>query len=425
MRLLRLILILGISGLAACAVIPTASPLPTPTPFPTVTPLPPVAASPTPTEALPAALRVWLPPQFAPDDSNPGGPVLAAQLAQYQQAHPGLKLEIRLKPLTGPGNLLAALAAAYNAAPAALPDLIALNRDDLQAAAAAGLVLPLDNFLPPTALADYYPFAQTLSAYQGQTIGLPFAADARVLVYRTDFYPTPPNSWTEVLTGTLILPGGEPSGLTLLNEYLAHGGPLLDPSDKTILDTELLTEALTDFRDLQMADFIPLSTLTYSDTTTTWQVFRERRATLALTTAQNFLAENERISNAAVALVPNDSGIPFTLADGWSWALVNTATSHPTAAFDLAAWLSASEQLAAWTQAARVLPPRSTALALWSDASVTPWASAVLTHAQLQPPAGALAVVGPLLQKALTNVLASQTTPFTAASTASQAVITP
>jgi ABC-type glycerol-3-phosphate transport system substrate-binding protein len=366
---------------------------------------------------------VWLPPQFAPDETTPGGQVLAEQLAQFEQAHPDLKVEVRLKSLAGPGSLLASLSTAYNVAPAVLPDVVALNRDDLNAAASAGLVIPLDNFIAPGSLADYYPFAQTLSQPKGQLVGLPFAADARVLVYKTDVYPAPPQMWTAITTGTLVIPGGEPSGLTLLNEYLARGGPLADPSGKIVLDTELLTEALTDFQTAQKSGVLPLSTLAYSDTAATWQVFRERRATLAVTSAQNFLAENNRVT--AAALVPTSSGVPFALADGWSWALVNTATPHPALAMELIQWLIAPAQLSTWTLAAHLLPARSAALDGWSDGSLAPFASDVLSHAQLPPPADVLALIGPPLQRALDEVLTGRATPFTAANSASQAVSTP
>src|SRR5205823_13725177 len=125
-------------------------------------------------------------------------------------------VQVRLKATSGPGGLLASLSAAYNAAPAILPNLVALNRDDLEAATRAGLVIPLDNFIAPDAVADYYPFAQALSQVEGQFVGLPFAADARVLVYNTEVHTSPPLRWADMVTGTLVLPGAEPSALTLL-----------------------------------------------------------------------------------------------------------------------------------------------------------------------------------------------------------------
>ncbi len=403
------------STLAACTAFPTP-PVPTLTPPVVSSPSAPAPASPTPAETAARTLRLWLPPQFAPDVATPGGQILADQIIQFEQAQ-GQDVETRLKLASGPGGLLESLVTAYNVAPAILPDLVALSRDDLAAAAAAGLVIPLDNLIASETLDDYYPFAQAMGRHEDQIVGLPFAADARVLAYRTDLYSSPPPTWTAVTSGTLIIPGGEATGLTLLTEYLALGGPLADPSGETVLDAELLAEALTAFQALHASGPLPLSTLDYTDTLTTWQVFRERRATLAVVNAQSFLAEPERVSNSALALLPTSEGPPLALADGWCWALVNRAAPRHPDAVELLQWLVAPSRLATWTLAARVLPPRAKALEGW-DVSI----GDVLSHAQLQPPAEVLAVVGAPLQRALDDVLRGAATPFEAASAAAQAV---
>jgi ABC-type glycerol-3-phosphate transport system substrate-binding protein len=410
--------------LAACVTTPTPI-RPTAT-SPVIAPTPSVPPDATPTQADAAtSLRVWLPPQFAPDPDTPAGQVLAEQLREFEQTHPVGAVEIRLKQTSGPGGLLESLTAAYNAAPDVLPDLIALTRDDLAAAAAAGLVLPLDDLVPPDTLADYYPFAQAMGRAQGAWVGLPFAADARVLAYRTDLYAAPPQTWTAVVTGTLIVPAAEASGLTVLHEYLALGGPLADPSGRAVLDTELLAEALGAFQEVRDAGRLPLSTLVYADVAATWQVFRERRAALAVTSAQWYLAEHNRAASTAAALIPTSMGTPFALADGWSWALVNTTGERRAAAAELLRWLTAPPRLASWTLAARVLPPRAEALRGWATNPLTPFAADVLTHAQLQPPDEVLAVVGPPLRQALDDVLNGRATPFAAAVSASQAVAGP
>ena len=403
----------------------------TPTPdSPTATPAATAPATDTPLAVAPtppgtaAALRLWLPPDFAPDDSTPGGPVLADQIAQFEAAHPGQRVEVRLKQAAGEGGLLRSLETAYNVAPAILPDVIALQQDDLTSAAKAGLVIPLDDLLAPGTIDDYYPFAQTMSRVDGKVAGLPFAADARVLVYNTQIYSTPPRVWTDVITGTLVFPGGELSGLTVLNEYLSLGGTLADASGKTELDSELLAESLSAFQSAQTDKVLPVSTLAYADPAATWQVFRERRAVLAITSARWYLAEHQRASSASAALIPTTDGLPFALADGWCWAVVNKAADHASA-LELLRWLTDPAQLSEWTLAAQVLPPRAKALAGWGDSPLVPLASDVLVHAQLQPSAEILARVGPPLRQALDDVLSGRATPFTAAAAAAQSVAVP
>ena len=393
---------------------------------------PGASATPPPTAGQPAAspipasagntIEVWMPPSLAVVDSPAADDLLAAQIVQFKESHPDVDVRVLFKRAAGRGGLLDSLTTAYNVAPSILPNLIALSRTDLAAAAAVGLVVPLDGLIPPQTLDDYYPFAQAMSRVEGALVGLPFAADARVMAYNTEAYPTAPLTWSEVTTGPLLVPGAEATSLALVSQYLALGGALADASGRVALDPNLLAEVLTFFQGLQTSGVLPLSSLTYSDTAATWQVFRERRAALAVTSAQWYLAERERIAAGAAALLPTRDGKPLALADGWSWAIVNTAPARQPLTAELMLWLTDPAQLAPWTLAARVLPPRASALAGWGDSPLAPFASNVLIHAQLQPSAEILAVVGPPLRQALDDVLNGRADPLTAATQAAQSV---
>jgi ABC-type glycerol-3-phosphate transport system substrate-binding protein len=385
-------------------------------------PTPPPGASSEPPG--PVTLRLWLPPDFAPDINSASGRLLAEQLSAFEDRAAGTALEVRIKAASGQGGLLTSLITAANAAPGVLPHLIALRRDDLVTAAAAGLVTPLDGLVSADFLAGYYPFAQAMGRASGAWVGLPFAADARVVVYQTGTYATPPLTWEQVTTGTVVLPGAEPSALSLVSTYLSLGGILADTNGQLRLDADLLAQSLQHYRDLQTQGLLPLSTLDYADTFSTWQVFRERRAGLAVTSAERYLAEYFRVEGSAATLLPTDGSPRLALADGWCWAIVNTEPErHPLAA-QLLAWLTAPEQHAAWTEAAMVLPTHTAALAGWQSQRLVPFVSDVLAHAQLQPPGQVLAVVGPALRQALADVLNNRATPFAAAALAAQAINT-
>lgn len=409
--------------LNACAApLPPATPIATPlaTAEPTETP----SLAPTTLAQTSATLQIWAPPQFSTAEEAPGGAVLAEQLAAFERAHFELSVQVRVKAETGPGGLLDSLLAAYTVAPAVLPDVIALNQEDLTQAASAGVLAPLDELVPAAERQDYYPFAETLSQADGKFVGVPFAADARLLVYNTGVYTTAPTRWAEVVTGTLIFPGAEPSALTLVADYLALGGALADETGQPTLQFNPLVTALTNLQAARAQDVLPTLSLTYADTGASWQVFRERRATLAITSAQWYLAEFNRVGLAAGAPPPTSNGQPFTLAQGWSWALVNKGTDHAAAA-RLLNWLTASSQMAEWTLAAKVLPTRVSALAAWNNARFAPLAAALLTRAQLQPPTRVLEAVGPVLRRALDEVLSGQLTPEAAALTAVQSLKSP
>ncbi len=404
----------------------TAAPSNKATPTRAKAPTGPAATQPATTPSAPATLRIWLPPDFAPSSNALGSDVLATQLAQFQQSHPALTLEVRVKAASGTGGLLHSLSAAYNVAPAILPNVIALNEEDLASAAAAGLVIPLDTFFPSQSLDDYYPVAQTISRQEsGERVGLPFAADALVAVYNANFYATSPLTWTSVTTGTFIFPGGDPTALTVLDEYLALGGTLADSTGKLALDVDLVAKALSFFRSARDSGILPMSTMAYADPAATWQGFRDGHATVAVTSARQFLADYGRVASAAGTLIPAPDGKPLALASGWSWAIVNTEPQRYADAAALLAWLTDPAQLSAWTQAAAVLPMRSSVLAGWPSSPRAVFAGEVMAKSHLKPAGAVLTKVGPPLQQALADVLNDRATPASAAATAQQTVEKP
>jgi maltose-binding protein MalE len=407
---------------------PTATlrPAQSPIPSPLVTPVPTTPGDPTP--GLTTVLRVWLPPEYVPDLTTTAGLMLAEDIRSFENAHPGAALELRTKASSGPGGLLNALTTAANVAPTLLPDVIALRRDDLAQAATAGLVVPLEPYIPAATLADFYPFAQSMGRAGGLWVGLPFAADARVLTYLTRSFSAPPVLWSDLVTGTLVVAGAEPNALTLLTAYLTFGGTLADEGGRPHLEPGPLAQALEAFQNLQAAGVLPLSVLDHPDTAATWQIFRERRATLAATSAQWFLAEHFRVDSAAMTLLPTSGSAGLALADGWSWAIVNHPSGLPerhALAAELLTWLLDPQQHGPWTEAKAVLPTRAATLAAWQTGSLAAQASHVLTHTQLQPPAPLLAQFGPALRQALADVLSGRATPFAAAGVAAAAMQAP
>jgi ABC-type glycerol-3-phosphate transport system substrate-binding protein len=201
---------------------------------------------------------------------------------------------------------------------------------------------------------------------------------------------------------------------------------LTDNSGKLALEAEPLAKALAFFRSAREAGLLPISTLNYAESGDTWKAFREGRATLAVTSARWYLAETGRAPQAAATLIPAPAtGKPLALAQGWCWAIVNARPEKHAEAAALVEWLTTAERLAAWTHAVGVLPPRADSLAHWPAAPQTTLAAALLTHAQLQPPAATLNIVGPPLQQALNAVLNDRATPLSAAALAAQSVNAP
>jgi ABC-type glycerol-3-phosphate transport system substrate-binding protein len=113
--------------------------------------------------------------------------------------------------------------------------------------------------------------------------------------------------------------------------------------------------------------------------------------------------------------LPTQDGEPYTLVNGWVWALSNPHPDRHELSVALAEFLTSSDFLAEWTAEAGYLPPRRSALAGWSDRSLRNLVGNIVESAHLVPPADVLAVVSPALQMATTEVLKQESDPETAA----------
>ncbi|MBU4225994.1 MAG: extracellular solute-binding protein, partial [Chloroflexi bacterium] len=319
-----------------------ASPPPAPTLAPGLTATPRLNTPGfAPTEMLAArSIRVWLPPQLDPSNGTPAGNLLKTRLDEFSAAHPGLRLEVRVKAESGPAGLLESLAAARQAAPSALPDLIALSYRDMESAATKGLIYPLDNLTGVLTGSDWYDYAHQLAQSQEATFGLPFAGDALVLVYRDTvraantggtpvrdgneyFAPSAsgelPPEWSLIQASQveLAFPAADPQALVTLALYQSAGGSLVDSQGRPALDPQILTQVLTFY---QNGGFSP-SVVQYANDDQAWQAFRAGRADAVITWASNYLraAPNDYAALPLPGLrrVGAAHGSPYSLADGW------------------------------------------------------------------------------------------------------------
>ncbi len=162
----------------------------------------------------PIRLSLWLPPFLNPGTDTPASDLLRKRLEEFQARNPNVIIETRVKAVHGPGGLLNSLTTASAAAPATLPDLVALPHDLEEAAALKGLLLPLDDLTDSINDPDWYPFALELAHLQNNIYGLPFAGDALVQVYHTDPITSSLKSWNSLLQrqASLIFPAASSAG---------------------------------------------------------------------------------------------------------------------------------------------------------------------------------------------------------------------
>jgi len=336
-------------------------------------------------------LRVWLPPRFDPNADTESASLLKRRLADFESAHPGLEIEVRIKAEAGETSLLNSLSITSSAAPIALPDLIALSRPDLEAAALKGLLHPVDGLSTVLDDSNWYPYARELGHVQNIGYGLPFAADALVMVHRPGLEI---NTWDDIFSSdeSLVFSAGDPQALVALSLYISAGGRLVNEQGLPILDEEPLTQTLTLIQNgLEEQAFLP-TMINYETDTQSLQAYRDGRANMAIAWALNY----HGVDDGIIEPIPSLNGTPHTFAPGWIWALAGSDPENQQVATELAEYLIADEFIGNWLEKTGYLPTR-----LSQDVEV----NAILELAQLMPANDVLLVLGPIMNQALIRVL--------------------
>ena len=386
----RLLGLLLLAALTACSMLPpSATPAPAPA---TETQLPPAPSTATPPAVH--SLRIWIPPQFDPSADTPAASLLRSRLDAFTAAHPGLALEVRIKGSKDEVGLLEALSLTRSVAPSALPDLVALSRTDLEAAALKGMVHPLEGLTNQLADPDWYPYARQLGQVQKTAYGLPFAGDMLAVAYRPAQFETPPSAWDDLFVDrhSLSIDTSDSNSLVLLSLYLSTGAPLVDDANRPALDESALV------RVLQALKSARLTAVGSGDAA--WNAFEDGRADLTVAWSSRFLLDPR--PDSALMPLPSLDGTPFTLATGWTWALAGSNPQTDPLAAELAEWLTAGDFLAKWDQALGYLPPRPNALKTLDPHGAL---DAVSQSAQVMPSNDLVLTVGPVFQTALGRIL--------------------
>lgn len=373
----------------------------------------------------PTVLRIWVPPQFDPENGSPAGDLLQQRLNLYTAQRPDLRIETRVKASSGTGGLLDTLSSANAAAPLAVPDLILLPRASLEIAALKGLLFPYDGLTDTLNDDDWYPYAQELGQLQTSTFGLPFAGDALVSLYRPSAIESPPADWRSALEAgdSIAFPAAEAGAFFPLSQYRSTGGQIQDADGRPLLESTPLTEMLTFFRDAEAAGVMPFWLTQFTDDAQSWEAYTENQVDSVVTWINRYLSTLP--GDTAAAPIITQTGSPSTLADGWVWALSNPQTERHALSVDLAEHLTAGEFLSEWSQAAGYLPPRKSALDGWSNVALRVLVEKIILSAQIIPPNDVMAAVGPALSQATIDVLKQQSSPVSAANDAIGSLETP
>lgn len=425
------LLLQGLGGTQEPALDPGALEEATPTPalntVPTLT-LPPLDEEEPGGERERSALVVWAPAYLVPTADTSGGAALLDQIAAFDEAHPAIPVEFYAKGTSGPGSILSYLRTAPPVAPGVLPDAVLLSRESLIVAAREQLIVPIGGLIDAELLAGLYPVAVELGTVDNTLVGLPYVLEVEHAVYRESLFSSPPDSFDAVLDSSVpfLFPAGPQTTVnhTLLLQYMAAGGRLADEAGTPTVDAAALREVLTFYQQAHASGVIDPVLFQIVDPMETWIAYRDRAAGFSMVTSRLYLAEREQArATTGLSWLPTPRGQAFTLATGWSWAIVTTDPERQEQAIELIHHLMEPVNQGTFTRAASWLPSHRSALTVWGSGD--PYASfgnTLLMNAAPVPDASLQTAVGPALQAALEDVLLNGVQPVQAANLAAQTV---
>jgi multiple sugar transport system substrate-binding protein len=424
MKSLRFLLVFILLFSSSCSSLPFFRP-PEPTgTLPASSPSPTAAATRPPEDPLfpdgPVTLKVWIPPEFDPFSGTPAGDLLHARLNEFASRRPMVRMDIRVKTVDGAGGLLESLSTTSAAAPSAMPDLVALPRPVMEAAALKGLIQPLNGLTYTMDDTDWYDYARNLSQIQSTPFGIPFAGDALCLIYRPDIVENPLRDWytseeeDDENEGVeeqipVYFPAADPQSLVTLALYQSAGGITQDPQGRPTLDPETLAIVLQAYQDANLLGFLPQEVVLFENDSQVWEAYTNGQADMVISWFSRYF--QDRTQGYSVSLLPSLDGTPYTLSTGWVWTLANDQPEKLDLAVQLAEFLTDPLFLAEWTQAAGYLPPRGNALAEWPAGPSQALAGQIALSAHLAPSADILSSLALPLQQAAVQILNQQGEP--------------
>ncbi|MCZ7546036.1 MAG: extracellular solute-binding protein [Anaerolineae bacterium] len=368
-------------------------------------------------------LRLWLVEPLAPGGAIPA--VLLEQLEAFRARHPTVIFDVRAKLPSGADGVLEVLRSTLAVAPDALPDLVLLSRADLVSAATANLVQRLEGRLPEEVVSDWFPVAREMSTFNGELYGASYVLDGQHLVFRQSAVETPPVVLDDLLDvpPPFLFPAGNID--TIVGQYMAGGGRLIDDEGRAVLDPDPLLAVLEFYQRAIQENVLPLTVLEYDNADGYVEDYLSGLSTIAQMNASTYLRRRNEMGSSNVALVPAVEGPSVTVITGWSWAMVTTDPDRQALVVELLGWLMQPERLGAFSRDSRWLPSQRTALQIWGDEAYGAFAEALLAEATLRPTSAARLTAARAMQDALRSVLLERLTAQEATNAAVASVTQP
>jgi hypothetical protein len=166
------------------------------------------------------------------------------------------------------------------------------------------------------------------------------------------------------------------------------------------IDEDALVRVLAFHQSALEAGIVPPAIKEFRTDQESLQVYYSGDAGLAVVWASHEI----KLKSGQLAPLPGLDDAPYTLVDGWIWALAGNDHDNQLLAVELASSLVESEFLSEWTSVSGYLPTRPQALTGWDDEELSRSVDDLLQFARPMPSDDVMTALAPLLQEAVIRV---------------------
>ena len=360
-------------------------------------------------------IRLWVPPQFDPDQDIPGGKALAAAITAYTELHPNISVTIRIKATSGDSSVINTLTAANHVAKDTMPSLVLLSRSNMETAVQRGLLQPI----PTSIFSDsnsWYGYARQAAVIDTTIYGIPVLGDCQVLAYRPAKTGAELTDWKDILTRGLPIGFAPSSSTSLFGSfiYLNQGSKLTNEQGQPYLDQQKLTDTLGFFLSGGQNGAFPPSLAQLVDESQVWQRFNDGTMSIIISQFSTFRHyQNATISVHALPL--NEGFTEYPLISSWNLVMTedNPALQEETVKFaEFLADISVNDSFS-W--GAGYLPVRKSDHEAWQDDPQLELISSISESGALTPNNQIMNKIVPIINSAVTQVIKNQMSPELAA----------
>ncbi len=312
---------------------------------------------------------------------------------------------------------------------------------------------PIDGYLAENGISvnDFFPFAQkAMKNSKGQTIGLQFTTDVRLMFYRKDLISTPPASWNDVFTigqqvkqagyAAYLFPAGrgEATSTTgLLPYYWAQGYDLYDANNTLLIKTDpgktAMLNAFQFIQNLVQQGLTPARITQYkaesdlNSEAASGKIAMFLGANFQVPQLAQIIGSDKFFAEWGVAPIPSMDGTSHaTTSGGWIWATFSKDVAKQRDAINFVSDAFVNDAgMSGWCNVGGYLPTRTsiyTSSAFTTNQFTTTFSQYLSQYAHVRPAAPGYQALTTALQVAVGSIVSGSQSAADALTTVLQQV---